>query len=44
MAKIKFNKKNKGYKLWNDAKKYIPTGNSLLSKNPDLYLPNLWPT
>ena len=44
MEKIKFNKKNRGYKLWNDAKKYIPTGNSLLSKNPDLYLPNLWPT
>ena len=37
-------KKNKGYKFWNEAKKYIPTGNSLLSKNPDLYLPDLWPT
>ncbi len=41
MVKIK---KNKGIRYWNDAKKFIPSGNSLLSKNPNLYHPDLWPT
>ena len=26
------------------AQKVIPGGNSLLSKNPELFLPNKWPT
>ena len=35
--------KNKGQELWNKAKKLIPDGNMLLSKRPDLFLPNRWP-
>ena len=31
-------------KLWEKAKNFIPEGNSMISKHPDLYLPNLWPT
>ena len=37
-------KKNKGLKLWNKAKKIIPGGNSLLSKRPDRFAPDIWPT
>ena len=36
-------KKNKGLKLWNKAKKIIPGGNSLLSKRPDRFAPDIWP-
>ena len=32
-----------GPKLWKKAKKIIPGGNMLLSKNPDRFLPNYWP-
>lgn len=35
--------KNKGQELWIKAKKIIPGGNMLLSKRPDLFLPNRWP-
>ncbi len=31
-------------KVWNRAKKIIPGGNMLLSKRPEMFLPNLWPT
>lgn len=31
-------------KLWKRANSIIPGGNSLLSKNPDLFLPGGWPT
>jgi len=31
-------------KLWKRAKSIIPGGNSLLSKNPDFFLPGAWPT
>ena len=31
-------------KLWNKAKNLIPGGNSLLSKNPEIFLNNGWPT
>ena len=34
---------NKGQKLWNRAKKAIPGGNSLLSKRPEMFLPEIWP-
>tara|TARA_B100000700_G_scaffold331352_1_gene463394 strand:+ start:2434 stop:4464 length:2031 start_codon:yes stop_codon:yes gene_type:complete len=34
----------RGQKLWNRATKVIPGGNMLLSKNPNMYLPNKWPT
>ena len=45
MEKIKKKlKKNKGIKLWEKAKKLILGGNMLLSKRPELFLPNLWPT
>ncbi|OIP55922.1 aminotransferase class III [Candidatus Kuenenbacteria bacterium CG2_30_39_24] len=33
----------KGIKLYNQAKKFIPGGTQLLSKRPELYLPNQWP-
>lgn len=36
--------KNSGQKLWGKALKIIQGGNMLLSKNPDLHLPGLWPT
>lgn len=35
---------NKGIKLWKKATKIIPGGNSILSKRPDRYLPDTWPT
>jgi glutamate-1-semialdehyde aminotransferase/spore coat polysaccharide biosynthesis protein SpsF (cytidylyltransferase family) len=34
---------NLGQKMWNRAKRVIPGGTMLFSKNPDLFLPNLWP-
>ena len=37
-------KLSKGQKLWKRAKKVIPGGNMLLSKRPEMFLPNLWPT
>lgn len=36
-------KLNSGQKMWIRAKKVIPGGTMLFSKNPDLYLPNFWP-
>ena len=33
-----------GQKLWIRAKKVIPGGNMLLSKRPEMFLPNQWPT
>ena len=45
--KKKVNRKSnldKGQKLWKRAKAAILGGNSLLSKNPNLFLPNKWPT
>jgi glutamate-1-semialdehyde aminotransferase/spore coat polysaccharide biosynthesis protein SpsF (cytidylyltransferase family) len=36
-------KLNSGQKMWKRAKKVIPGGTMLFSKNPDLYLPNFWP-
>jgi len=35
---------NKGQKLWRRAKTVIPGGNMLLSKRPEMYLPEIWPT
>ena len=34
---------NEGQKLWRFAKSIIPGGTMLLSKNPDRFLPDLWP-
>ena len=34
---------NMGQKYWDEAKKIIPGGTMLFSKNPDLYLPKKWP-
>ena len=45
--KIKSNKElnlDKGQKLWKKANTIILGGNSLLSKNPNLFLPSKWPT
>ncbi len=33
-----------GQKLWRRAKRLIPGGNMLLSKRPELYLPEHWPS
>ena len=33
-----------GTQLWNRAKRLIPGGNMLLSKRPEMYLPNNWPS
>ena len=33
----------KGQNLYNEAKKIIPGGTQLLSKRPEMWLPNLWP-
>ena len=33
-----------GAKLWKRAKKIIPGGNMLLSKRPEMFLPDKWPT
>lgn len=35
---------SKGQKLYKKAKKIIPGGNQLLSKRPEMFLPNLWPS
>jgi len=35
---------NNGQKLWKRAKKIIPNGNMLLSKNSDSFLLNFWPS
>jgi glutamate-1-semialdehyde 2,1-aminomutase len=45
--KIKNNEGSKmgtGQKLWKRAKKVIPGGNMLLSKRPEMFLPDLWPS
>jgi glutamate-1-semialdehyde 2,1-aminomutase len=34
----------KGQKLWKRAKRVIPGGNMLLSKRPEMFLPEQWPT
>ena len=34
---------NTGQKLWRRAKNIIPGGNMLLSKRPEMFLPNYWP-
>lgn len=47
---IKIKKRNNGekmktgQKLWQRAKYIIPGGNMLLSKRPEMFLPNNWPT
>jgi len=35
---------NSGLRLWDRAKRCIPGGNGLLSKRPERYAPDLWPT
>jgi glutamate-1-semialdehyde 2,1-aminomutase len=34
---------NRGQKLWNRAKRIIPGGNMMLSKRPEMFLPDQWP-
>jgi len=34
---------NSGQKLWKRAKRVIPGGNMLLSKRPEMFLPDQWP-
>jgi glutamate-1-semialdehyde 2,1-aminomutase len=38
------NQKNRGQKLYLRAKKIIPGGTMLLSKRPEMFLPDLWPS
>ena len=35
---------NNGQKLWMRSKRIIPGGNMLLSKRPEMFLPNQWPS
>ena len=35
---------NSGIKLYEKAKKFIPGGTQLLSKRPEMFLPNYWPS
>ena len=35
---------NEGQKLWKRAQSVIPGGNMLLSKRPEMYAPNQWPS
>ena len=44
IIKSKKLKKPYGIKLWENAKKIIPGGNMLLSKRPEIFLPDRWPT
>lgn len=37
-------KLNLGQKMWKRAKYIIPGGNMLLSKRPEMFVPNQWPT
>lgn len=37
-------KMNTGQKLWKRAKRVIPGGNMLLSKRPEMFLPEHWPS
>ncbi len=41
---MKKNKFKKGISLWKKASKLIPGGNMLISKRPQQFLPNNWPT
>ena len=36
--------KGKGQQLYNHAKELIPGGTQLLSKRPEMFAPNLWPS
>ena len=36
--------KGKGQKLYKHAKELIPGGTQLLSKRPEMFAPNLWPS
>lgn len=44
IARNEGSKISSGQKLWRRAQKSIPDGNMFYSKNPDLILPNYWPT
>ena len=35
---------DKSQKIWRRANSVILGGNSLISKNPNMFLPNKWPT
>ena len=43
MGKQHHIKKGKGVALWEKAKRLIPGGNQLLSKRPEMFLPDQWP-
>ena len=35
---------SQGQRIWKKAQRLIPNGNSLLSKNPEMILPEFWPS
>ena len=35
---------SKSEKMWSRAIRVIPGGNSMVSKNPNMFVPNKWPT
>ena len=37
-------KNSKGARLYNRAKNIIPGGTQLLSKRPEMFSPNIWPS
>ena len=41
---MKIQRKSKGQKMYFTAKRIIPGGNMLLSKRPEFFLPNGWPS
>ncbi len=41
---MKIQRKSKGQKMYSTAKRIIPGGNMLLSKRPEFFLPNGWPS
>lgn len=44
MEQIKINKEGRGQLLYKEAKKIIPGGGQLLSKRPEKFAPEIWPT
>lgn len=44
MEQVKINKEGRGQLLYKEAKKIIPGGGQLLSKRPEKFAPEIWPT
>ena len=44
MSDLNALKNSKGTKLYRKAKKLIPGGTQLLSKRPEMFAPDIWPS